>query len=220
MNATYMEQSFGQRIKNNNIVQAWLVLALALLFGALLAGIQLFLAPTIEANKINETLQKVPELVFGKARALDMVEQNQQLEITPQTIEIEKHGTKVFYSVFETRVVGKLAGWVVKTAGQGYADKIELLIGLDSAAETITGLFVLDQKETPGLGNKIVTEKWRDQFIAKKTGNPLTVTKDGAKAPNEIDGVTGATISSRAVSNIINTAVNDLKDILAAKAGQ
>jgi len=218
MNVTLMEQSFGQRIKNNNIVQAWLVLTLALFFGASLAGIQLSLAPTIEANKINETRQKVPELVFGKARALEIVQQNQQFEITPQTMEIEKHGTKVFYSVFETRVAGKLAGWVVKTAGQGYADKIELLIGLDSAAETITGLFVLDQKETPGLGNKIVTEKWRGQFIAKKTGSPLTVTKEGAKAPNEIDGVTGATISSKAVSNIINTAMNDLKGMLAAKA--
>ncbi|MBW2591684.1 MAG: FMN-binding protein [Deltaproteobacteria bacterium] len=213
-----MEQSFGQRIKNNNIVQAWLVLTLALLFGASLAGIQLSLAPTIEANKINETRQKVPELVFGKAGALEIVAQNQQLEITPQTIEIEKHGRKVFYSVFETRVGGKLAGWVIKTAGPGYADKIELLIGLDSTAETITGLFVLDQKETPGLGDKIVTEKWRAQFIAKKTGSPLAVTKDGAKAPNEIDGVTGATISSRAVSNIINTAVNNLKGMLAAKA--
>ncbi|OQY06044.1 MAG: FMN-binding protein [Desulfobacteraceae bacterium 4572_123] len=218
MNATHMEQSFGQRIKNNNIVQAWLVLTLALFFGASLAGIQLTLAPTIEANKINETRQKVPELVFGKAGALEILKQNQQLEITPQTMEIEKHGTKVFYSVFETRVAGKLAGWVVKTAGQGYADKIELLIGLDSAAETITGLFVLDQKETPGLGNKIVTEKWRNQFIAKKTGSPLTVTKEGAKAPNEIDGVTGATISSRAVSSIINTTMNDLKGMLAAKA--
>jgi len=218
MNATHMEQSFGQRIKNNNIVQAWLVLTLALFFGASLAGIQLTLAPTIEANKINETRQKVPELVFGKAGALEILKQNQQLEITPQTMEIEKHGTKVFYSVFETRVAGKLAGWVVKTAGQGYADKIELLIGLDSAAETITGLFVLDQKETPGLGNKIVTEKWRNQFIAKKTGSPLTVTKEGARAPNEIDGVTGATISSRAVSSIINTTMNDLKGMLAAKA--
>lgn len=218
MNATHMEQSFGQRIKNNNIVQAWLVLTLALFFGASLAGIQLTLAPTIEANKINETRQKVPELVFGKAKALEMVKQNQQLEITPEIIEIEKHGRKVFYSIFETRVDGELAGWVVKTAGQGYADKIELLIGLDFAAEAITGLFVLDQKETPGLGNKIVTDEWRGQFIAKETGSPLTVTKDGAKAENEIDCITGATISSRAVSNIINTAVNDLKDLLAAKA--
>ena len=220
MNATHMEQSFGQRFKNNNIVQAWLVLTLALLFGASLAGIQLSLAPTIEANKINETRMKVPELIFGKARAAEMVEQNKTLETTPQTIELEKHGATVFYSVFETRLDGKLVGWVVKTAGQGYADRIELLIGLDSAAETITGLFVLDQKETPGLGNKIVTEKWRGQFIGKKTSIPLTVTKSGAKAPGEIDGVTGATISSRSVSNIINTAVIDLKGLLAAKAGQ
>jgi len=50
MNVTLMEQSFGQRIKNNNIVQAWLVLTRALFFGASLAGIQLSLAPSIGAN--------------------------------------------------------------------------------------------------------------------------------------------------------------------------
>lgn len=218
MNATQMEQSFGQRLKENNIVQAWLVLTLALFFGASLAGIQLSLAPTIEANKINETRQKVPELIFGKAKALEMAEQERLIEATPQTLAVEKHGKKIFYSVFETRVDGELAGWVVKTAGQGYADKIELLIGLDPKAEKITGLFVLDQKETPGLGNKIVTEGWRAQFVGKATDRPLAATKAGAKAANEIDAVTGATISSKSVSTIINTAVSDLKGPLAAKA--
>jgi hypothetical protein len=53
--------------RSSNLVQAWLVLVLAVGFGVSLAGVQLALGPVIESNKTNETLEKVPELVLGKA---------------------------------------------------------------------------------------------------------------------------------------------------------
>jgi len=208
-----------ERIKNNYLVQAWLVLILALWFGASLAGVQLTLGPTIETNKTNETLEKVPELVVGRAEAEKMAKKNQSLIITPQSMSIDKQGKKYHYSVYATRFPdGKQAGWVVKTTGQGYADKIELLIGFDSVAETITGLFVLDQKETPGLGNKIIKSEWRDQFIKKNTDRNLIAKKNGARASNEIDAITGATVSSKSVCTIINKTVSDLRNQLAKKA--
>jgi electron transport complex protein RnfG len=208
-----------ERIKNNYLVQAWLVMILALWFGASLAGVQLTLGPTIEANKTNETLEKVPELVVGRAEAEKMAQKNQSLIIIPQSMSIDKQGKKYHYSVYETRFPdGKQAGWVVKTTGQGYADKIELLIGFDSVAETITGLFVLDQKETPGLGNKIIKSEWRDQFIKKDTDRNLIAKKNGARASNEIDAITGATVSSKSVCTIINKTVSDLRNQLAKKA--
>ncbi len=214
-----MSLSAMDRLRNNNIIQAWLVLTLAICFGAALAGIYLALGPKIEANKLNETLEKVPELVLGAEQVQIMTEQNNALNIEPRSIRVEKNGRKVFYSVYEARYAdGKSAGWVVKTKGQGYADKIELLLGLDPLAENITGVFILDQKETPGLGNKIVTDEWRSQFIKKKTHKFLEVVKEDAVAANEIDAITGATISSRSVTSIINTAVNDLKGPLTAKA--
>ena len=188
-------------LKENTIVQAWLVLVLAVFFGVSLAGIQLALGPVIEDNKINETRHKVPELVsVSPADAAS-------LDIVSRSVNVDKAGKKVTYSVFETRAGGKSVGWVAKTAGQGYADKIEVLIGFDPGLTTITGLFVLDQKETPGLGNKIVTPEWRNQFIDKSTGTPLKVVKTGAKAADEINAITGATISSRSVTAIINSAV-------------
>jgi electron transport complex protein RnfG len=208
-----------ERIKHNYLVQAWLVLILALWFGASLAGVQLTLGPTIEANKMNETLEKVPELVVGRAEAEKMAQKNQSLIITPQSMSIEKQGKKYHYSVYETRFPdGRQAGWVVKTKGQGYADKIELLIGFDSVAETITGLFVLDQKETPGLGNKIIKREWRDQFKNKGTDRDIVAKKKDTEAPNEIDAITGATVSSKSVCTIINKTVSDLRNQLATKA--
>lgn len=199
----------------SSLVQAWLVLLLAVSFGISLAGVQLALGPVIEANKLNETLEKVPELVLGRDLAAKMADQHQALEIVPRQVAVKKTQRIKFYSVYEARYQGDLKGWVVKTNGQGYADTIELLVGLSADLGTITGLFVLDQKETPGLGNKIVTDAWRSQFIDAPADRSLEVVKTGASRPGEIDAVTGATISSRSVSAMINTAIGDLRQPLA-----
>ena len=202
--------------KANFFSQAWLVLVLAICFGGLLAGMQILLGPIIEANKINETLERVPVLVFGAAHATELSQSG--MEINPLSVGVDKAGKTVRYNVYETKSDGKLAGWVTKSAGQGYADKIEILIGFDPGMDKITGLFVLDQKETPGLGNKILEDAWRDQFLDKSTAKPLAPVKGKSSAPNEIDAITGATISSKAVTDIINTAVADLRQPLADKA--
>ena len=198
------------RLTNFFIFQAWLVLLLASFFGAALAGIQLTLSPKIEANKLNETLEKVPELILGADAAQKLTDENRQMEINRQFIEA---GNKV-YSVFQARTVGRTDGWVIKSSGQGYADKIELLVGVDANAQTITGLFILDQKETPGLGNKIMEPVWRNQFNRKSTRQPLTAVKTKAAAPNEITAITGATISSKAVCGIVNQSLNNLRQPL------
>ncbi|ETR70778.1 MAG: electron transport complex protein RnfG [Candidatus Magnetoglobus multicellularis str. Araruama] len=212
-----MKSSTLDRIRNNYVVQAWLVLILAICFGGSLAAMQLALGPLIEANKINETLQKVPEMLLGPQKAQKLTK-DKQLIIEPVTIEVETNNRKVFYSVFKAKHPnGSPAGWVAKAVGQGYADKIEILVGMDHKLKKITGLFVLDQKETPGLGNKIITSEWRRQFVKKKTSVPLTVTKEGAKAAHEIDSITGATISSRAVCSIINATIKDLRDPLSKR---
>lgn len=194
------------RISNLFIFQAWLVLLLASFFGASLAGIQLTLSPKIEANKLNETLEKVPELIFGAEAAQALSEENRPMDIERQFIEA---GNKI-YSVFQAKTDGQTDGWVIKASGQGYADRIELLVGVDAKAETITGLFILDQKETPGLGNKIMEPAWRNQFSNKPTQQQMTAVKTKASASNEINAITGATISSKAVCDIINQTLNNL----------
>ena len=76
--------------RDNNIVQAWLVLCLAICFGSTLAGMQLALGPTIEQNKINETMAKVPELVLGQELAAKMAAENQALDISPRSEETRR----------------------------------------------------------------------------------------------------------------------------------
>lgn len=211
MNTPEQTMPDNKGISNFFIFQAWLVLLLASFFGASLAGIQLTLSPKIEANKLNETLEKVPELILGAEAAQALTTENRQMDINRQYIEA---GNKI-YSVFQAKTDGKTDGWVVKASGQGYADRIELLVGVDAKAETITGLFVLDQKETPGLGNKIMEPAWRSQFNNKPTLQQMTAVKTKASAANEINAITGATISSKAVCDIVNQTMNNLRQPLA-----
>ncbi len=209
-------KSFVGGLKSSNLVQAWLVLVLAVGFGVSLSGVQLVLGPIIESNKLNETLEKVPELVLGNFLAAKMASEEQILEILPRQVVVSQPDRAKFYSVYEARYQGDLKGWVVKTKGQGYADTIELLLGLSPDFRSITGLFVLEQKETPGLGNKIITDAWRSQFVDAPANRSLVVIKTGASRPGEIDAVTGATITSKSVTAMVNAAIADLRIPLTA----
>ena len=212
-----MESSSTQSaggFRNSNLVQAWLVLLLALCFGSALAAVQVKLSDTIAANKLNETLEQVPALIWGEAPAPESV------QITPGILSIAKDGQKSSYTLYRVAQDDKVAGWVVKAGGQGYGDKLELLIGTDADVQKITGLFVLEQKETPGLGNKIAEPQWRNQFVGKATDTPLEVVKGKGQSPTTIDAITGATISSRSVTGIVNATIANLRGQLDASGGQ
>ena len=205
------KQASKRRGAWGHLASASLVLLLAICFGSALAGVQVWLGPQIAANQRQEIYDALPELVLGRDLSVKMAAENQSLSVAPQTLTVEQGGQRRFYTVYEASYQGVRRGWVAKAAGQGYADRIEVLVGLNSSLNTITGLSVLAQKETPGLGNKIASESWRAQFVQRDTRTPLKVVKSGGSAPNPIDGITGATISSVSVVGIVNGAVADLR---------
>lgn len=189
-------------MKNNYLVQAWLVLMLAVCFGAALAGIEIALKPTIDQNKLNETRSQIPKLVKLTENGEEIYPDNDKTE------EFVSPDGKLAYKAFTAD--GRHIGWVIKAAGAGFADKIELLIGLDAKAEKITGLYVLDQKETPALGSKITEPKFQKEFEGKSTLQPIGVSKT-TPAENEIKAISGATVSSESVSGIVNKAVAEFR---------
>jgi len=185
------------------ISEAWLVIVLALAFGGALAAVHQTLAPIIAENKRNETYNEIPKLVPGAVK-----------EETIELVVAGADGKQVqVYRAMNTD--GTHLGWVVPAAGQGFADRIELLIGVDADVQTITGLFVLDQKETPGLGDFITDEgRFRGQFAGRPVDPPLEVVTETPAADHQIRALTGATISSESVSDIVNSAVANLRDVL------
>jgi len=196
-------------MKNNYLRQAWLVIVLALCFGAVLAGVQISLQPRIDQNKLNETYEQIPELV----RIRDDAHRTCRFPDKNRTRELLTDDGKIAYKAFSAD--GEHLGWVIKAAGQGFADRIELLIGLDAEAEIITGLYVLDQKETPALGSRITSPEWCSQFAGLTAAKPVLLTKAGPEAGrNDIKAITGATVSSRSVCEIVNAAVAEFRQRL------
>ncbi len=175
------------------LTQGWLVLVLALAFGGALAAVEITLRPQIDQNKLDDTRGAIPTLVPGA--------------VTGE--KAERNGLAVWRA---TNAAGEQVGWVIPASGQGFADKIELLVGVDLRAQRITGLYVLEQKETPGLGDNITREAWRSQFAGQPAA-PLRVTKATA-GEHEIAAVTGATVSSQSVVDIVNKVIGDFRKAL------
>jgi len=195
----------------NYITQAWLVIILALLYGGALAGVQLGLGPIIQENQFLETQQEMPGLfVDPETETTDVVAGK------PVTIAIDETTSRTVYAAHDADK--NLKGWVIQDSGQGFADRITVLIALDANLDTITGLFVLDQKETPGLGNFIREKYFLERFQGKQTAEPLEVVTSTASG-QQIEALTGATISSVAVADIVNNAVATFREpILQQKA--
>lgn len=102
---------------------------------------------------------------------------------------------------------GGSAGYVVTISPVGYGGPISLTVGIDTQG-SVTGLHFGTNTETPGLGTKMKDPAFAKQFIGYKKRPPeLRVTKNGAKALGEIDALSGATITSRAVTLGVQTAL-------------
>lgn len=194
--------------KGGYIGQAWLVILLALLYGGGLAGVQNALSGKIEANKKAETYSVIPALVADAD-----VGSTEEIVVRGENA---KEGL-----VYRTRGTdGSHVGWVLPAAGQGFADRIELLIGLDPDVTTIRGMYVLNQKETPGLGDYITRADFQNRFRDKPADRPVAMVKNDPAADNEIRALSGATISSESVAAIVNRALANFREPLRALAAE
>ena len=112
-------------------------------------------------------------------------------------------------------VSGVVVGYALPAQGNGYQGVIKLMVGLTTDLSKITGISVLEQVETPGLGGRISEQVFQDQFRGIKTQPAVGYVKN--QAPNnetDIQAVTGATISSRSVVTIINRNIAKFRDML------
>ena len=100
----------------------------------------------------------------------------------------------------------------VQFAGPGLWGPIKGLLALEPDMKTIRGIAFYQQEETPGLGGEIDSQWFKDQFKGKliygAAGRPgIRIRTGGAVGPNEVDAITGATMTCRKVEAMINEAV-------------
>jgi len=110
---------------------------------------------------------------------------------------------------------GEPVGYAITGAEPGFQDVILVIFGYDPGADRVLAMKVLESKETPGLGDKIFKDT---AFVAgfRDAEAPLAGVKKnaGSGADNEVDMITGATISSRTVIGIINHRIEALDPVL------
>ena len=131
-------------------------------------------------------------------------------DIFPGTAKIDKTGKNG--DIFKvTGGKGDLMGYAFIAEGNGYQGEIQLICGVDPKMTKMHGMAVLESQETPGLGAEIASDHFRAQFNGLSITHPIEYVKNEKPTqPYQIEAITGATISSRAVVNIINKRMKEV----------
>lgn len=183
-----------------------LTLAIAgLVSGIAIIGIYESTLPTITANKARELREAVFKVLPGVSRMQQLVYRDGKLIVSEETAQDEP----VVYGGYDER--GDFLGYAIPGAGPGFQDTIGLLFGFTPERQLVLGMEVLESRETPGLGDKIYKdEDFVGSFSELSIDPEIVAVKQGTSSrSNEIDAITGATISSKAVVRIINEAHGD-----------
>jgi electron transport complex protein RnfG len=172
-----------------------------LLSGIILVGAYELTLPQILANQARDLREAVFKVLPGVERFDTLAFIDGDL----QRVEEEDEDLETVYAGYDEQ--DRFVGYAIRGEGVGFQDAIVLIYGYKPEERVVVGMEVLDSKETPGLGDKIIKDQaFKDNFTALAIDPEIVPVPTGTRSsPNEVDTITGATISSKAVINIINT---------------
>jgi len=182
----------------------------ATIIGGVLATVYRAAAPKIEANRLAEEKRAIFEVLPEAAR----------YETMEAVIPSDKGDevVKIFRGFNEA---DQFVGYAYTTAGPGFQAVIKMMVGLQPDYLKLHGMQVLEQLETPGLGNKILYDDFRDQFKGLELHPKIEYVKNKKpEKPNEIQSIAGATITSKAVADIITEDSRRIITYLKAQEGE
>lgn len=195
--------------------QSWRLLATLGLAGAL-AGLLIVVVfnwtqPRIEAYNSKQTKAAIEEVLHAPQRTDTLFYYSGVLS-EKQFAGADPAKVERIYKGYGAN--GAVIGYAIPASEAGFADQIVLLFGYEPRDKKLLGIKILDSKETPGLGDKILEPKFYSQFAGKLA--PLLGVKGKAPAGDQrsIEMITGATISSRAVIREINHAIERWQPLL------
>jgi electron transport complex protein RnfG len=207
------------------------LIGVAAIAGTLIVVVYQLTLPIIKVKKA-EALRRAVFDVLPGARKVVTFRLEADGSLAPLTGEDER--AVKYYAGYTGDL--QLIGVAIEAQGKGYQDVIKVLYGYTPAEQHIIGMKVLESKETPGLGDKIGRDP---RFLTNFENLDARLTEDGAKLehafevvkpgakknPWQIDGITGATISSKAVGKLLNDSAPRrllpvLKNVLSLKEGK
>ena len=172
------------------------VLILGSILSTALVSVDAYTAPLIEKNKVRK-------LRLSVLKALEIPYSKDEIEQTfLDTVIVKKAEDKEFY-------VAKTGGNIAfEIYGSGLWGPIHGILALMPDLKTIKGITIIYQEETPGLGGRIAEAEFLDRFKNKEIFPQLLIQSPGkANLNNEVDGITGATLTCKAFEGILNSAI-------------
>jgi electron transport complex protein RnfG len=193
--------------------------SVAMISGLLIVLVYQATLPTITEQKRQALEAAVLKVIPGASRMHAYVVEGKDL--VPAT-EGNVSGLHVYLGYDPN---GALKGIAAEGSGQGYADAVKILYGYSPECECIAGFTVVSSRETPGFGDKLQTDP---DFLANfksldarlngdKNGlaNAIVTVKHGTKTqPWQVDAISGATVSSRAVGRALNDSASQVLPVL------
>jgi electron transport complex protein RnfG len=174
------------------------------LSGLVLVSVYLFTLPMIESNQSAALEKAIYEVLPEAKRYKHFTKEGSTL----RELELGLTGTveedvPQIYGGYN--VSGDLVGFAIPTEEPGYQDLIKGIFGYDPHTRKIVGMVVLESKETPGLGDKILKDEAFQQNFQELAIDPsiVAVKKGEKQGTNEVEAITGATISSKAVARML-----------------
>ncbi len=158
-----------------------------------------------------------PEIEYQKSKVL----KEGIFAVLPDAVDYKeiKKGELVVYQGIDKD--GKKIGIAFLGEGSGFQGKIRMIIGVDQKLRNFSGVRILESIETPGLGGKIMEEGFQKQFKGIIAEAFIEYVKNRKpEKSNEIQAITGATISSKAVVDIINQRIEFVKQLMKSDTGE
>jgi electron transport complex protein RnfG len=187
-------------------------LALALI--TVIAGIALGAVYMITKEPIEKQNEKTKIAAYNAVFSdLDTYEEYKDAESLSKVLkENGFNAVDVNEVVYAYNSKGEDLGMIITvTDKEGYGGNIKMTVGIDVTG-TITGLEILEISETAGLGMKAADKSFRDQYVGINA-DEVVYTKSGKTQNNEIDAISSATITTKAVTDGVNGAITIFKEL-------
>ena len=202
--------------KNTIIKDTLILLIITVIAGFILASVnKMTLEPIAFAR--TEEKNKAYRVMFKEAESFDINET--LIEKCNESEEFLKNkgfnGTKVDEALI-ARANNKAIGYIINaTSPNGYGGNIQISLGIDKEGK-IQGFEILSISETVGLGMKAKDDEFKSQFPGKNV-EEIKYTKAGASSEDEINAISGATITTSAVTEAVNSALAYAKEYILGK---
>lgn len=202
----------------NKIVKNTLILTLITLVSGVLLGLVYEVTKDPIAASKEKAKQEAYRAVLKEADSFEEVALDEK-QASKVLADASISGCSINEVVKAKDGSGETMGYVVTTtSSEGYGGDIKISIGI-AADGTVQGVEILTIGETAGLGMKAKEPEFRAQFAGKQV-EAFAVTKTGASADDEIDALSGATITSNAFTNAVNSGLAYFNNVIGGSANE